>query len=201
MKNEIVAHNDLKIRIEEDFFNSADSNKLLKKFISKLPWESMIIKMFGKDTKIPRLQCWIGDEGCEYKYSGKQLNRQIWSPDLMMIRKKIYEKLKIDFNSVLANYYRDGKDSMGWHSDDEKELGPDPTIASISFGSERDLVFRNKITKETIAIPQTNGCLILIDGKTQKNWQHSIKKTQKVIGPRINLTFRNIINKNNFKDF
>ena len=198
MKNEIVAHNDLKIRIEEDFFNSVDSNKLLKKFISKLPWESMIIKMFGKDTQIPRLQCWIGDEGCEYKYSGKQLNRQIWSQDLIMIRKKIYEELKIDFNSVLANYYRDGKDSMGWHSDNEKELGPDPTIASISFGSERNLVFRNKITKETLAIPQTNGCLILIDGETQKNWQHSIKKTQKVIGPRINLTFRNIINKNNF---
>ena len=198
MKNEIVAHNDLKIRIEEDFFNSVDSNKLLKKLISKLPWESMIIKMFGKDTKIPRLQCWIGDEGCEYRYSGKQLNRQIWSQDLIMIRKKIYKELKIDFNSVLANYYRDGKDSMGWHSDDEKELGPDPTIASISFGSERDLVFRNKITKETIAIPQTNGCLILIDGETQKNWQHSIKKTQKVMGPRINLTFRNIISKNNF---
>ena len=198
MKNEIVAHNDLKIRIEEDFFNSVDSNKLLKKFISKLPWESMIIKMFGKDTKIPRLQCWIGDKGCEYRYSGKQLNRQIWSQDLIMIRKKIYKELKIDFNSVLANYYRDGKDSMGWHSDDEKELGPNPTIASISFGSERDLVFRNKITKETLAIPQTNGCLILIDGETQRNWQHSIKKTRKVIGPRINLTFRNIINKNNF---
>ena len=198
MKNEIVAHNDLKIRILEDFFNSVDSNKLLKKFISKLPWESMMIKMFGRDTKIPRLQCWIGDEGCEYRYSGKQLSRQIWNQDLIMIRKKIYQELKIDFNSVLANYYRDGKDSMGWHSDDEKELGPDPIIASISFGSERDLVFRNKITKETIAIPQTNGCLILIDGETQKNWQHSIKKTQKVIGPRINLTFRNIINKNNF---
>jgi alkylated DNA repair dioxygenase AlkB len=198
MKNEIVAHNDLKIRIEEDFFNSVDSNKLLKKFISKLPWESMIIKMFGKDRKIPRLQCWIGDEGCEYRYSGKQLNRQIWSQDLIMIRKKIYKELKIDFNSVLANYYRDGKDSMGWHSDDEKELGPNPTIASISFGSERDLVFRNKISKETLAIPQTSGCLILIDGETQRNWQHSIKKTQKVIGPRINLTFRNIINKNNF---
>ena len=198
MKNEIVAHNDLKIRILEDFFNSVDSNKLQKKFISKLPWESMMIKMFGRDTKIPRLQCWIGDKGCEYRYSGKQLNRQIWSQDLIMIRKKIYKELKIDFNSVLANYYRDGKDSMGWHSDDEKELGPNPTIASISFGSERDLVFRNKITKETLAIPQTNGCLILIDGETQRNWQHSIKKTQKVIGPRINLTFRNIINKNNF---
>ena len=198
MKNEIVAHNDLKIRIEEDFFNSADSNKLLKKFILKLPWESMMIKMFGRDTKIPRLQCWIGDEGCEYRYSGKQLNRQIWNQDLIMIRKKIYQELKIDFNSVLANYYRDGKDSMGWHSDDEKELGPNPTIASISFGSERDLVFRNKISKETLAIPQTNGSLILIDGETQKNWQHSIKKTQKLIGPRINLTIRNIIIKDNF---
>ena len=198
MNNQIVAHNDLKIRIEEGFFTTAESNTLLKNFISKLPWESMIIKMFGRDTKIPRLQCWIGDEGCEYRYSGKQLNRQIWSQDLIMIRKKIYKELKIDFNSVLANYYRDGKDSMGWHSDDEKELGPNPTIASISFGSERDLVFRNKISKETLAIPQTNGSLILIDGETQKNWQHSIKKTQKLIGPRINLTFRNIIIKDNF---
>lgn len=198
MNNQIVAHNDLKIRIEEVFFTTAESNALLESFISKLPWESMTIKMFGRDTKIPRLQCWIGDEGCEYRYSGKQLNRQIWNQDLTMIRKKIFKELKIDFNSVLANYYRDGKDSMGWHSDDEKELGPNPTIASISFGSERDLVFRNKISKKTLTIPQTNGCLILIDGETQKNWQHSIKKTQKIIGPRINLTFRNIIHKNNF---
>src|SRR5210317_42157 len=198
MNNQIVAHNDLKIRIEEGFFTTAESNTLLENFISKLPWESMIIKMFGRDTKIPRLQCLIGDEGCEYMYSGKQLNRQIWNQDLTMIRKKIFKELKIDFNSVLANYYRDGKDSMGWHSDDEKELGPNPTIASISFGSERDLVFRNKISKKTLTIPQTNGCLILIDGETQKNWQHSIKKTQKIIGPRINLTFRNIIHKNNF---
>ena len=136
MQNEIVAHNDLKVRIDKDFFTSNESNILLKKLIANLPWESMMIKMFGKNTKIPRLQCWIGDE---------------------------------------------------------KELGPNPTIVSISFGSERDLVFRNKINKETLSIPQTNGCLILIDGKTQKNWQHSIKKTQKIIGPRINLTFRNII--------
>ena len=198
MKNEIVAHNDLKIRIEDNFFNQIDSDELLTKLISKLPWESMVIKMFGRETKIPRLQCWIGDEGCNYKYSGKKLNRQNWTKDLTMIREKIYKEFKIDFNSVLVNYYRDGKDSMGWHSDDEKELGHNPTIASISFGSERDLVFRNKISKETLSIAQVHGCLILIDGKTQKNWQHSIKKTRKVIGPRINLTFRNIIDKNNF---
>jgi alkylated DNA repair dioxygenase AlkB len=198
MKNEIVAHNDLKIRIEDNFFNQIDSDELLTKLISKLPWESMVIKMFGRDTTIPRLQCWIGDEGCNYKYSGKKLNRQNWTKDLTMIREKIYKEFKIDFNSVLVNYYRDGKDSMGWHSDDEKELGHNPTIASISFGSERDLVFKNKINKETLSIAQVHGCLILIDGKTQKNWQHSIKKTRKVIGPRINLTFRNIIDKNNF---
>ena len=195
MKNEIVAHNDLKIRIEDNFFNPIDSDELLTKLISKLPWESMVIKMFGRETKIPRLQCWIGDEGCNYKYSGKKLNRQNWTKDLTMIREKIYKEFKIDFNSVLVNYYRDGKDSMGWHSDDEKELGHNPTIASISFGSERDLVFKNKISKETLSIAQVHGCLILIDGKTQKNWQHSVKKTRKVIGPRINLTFRNIIDK------
>ena len=196
MNNEIVAHNDLKIRVEENFFNSNESNILLNKLIKNLSWESMMIKMFGKDLMIPRLQCWIGDEGCDYKYSGKILNRQNWSKELMLIRKKIAKEIKTDFNSVLVNYYRDGKDSMGWHSDDEKELGPNPTIASISFGSERNLHFRNKITKETISIPQTHGCLIVIDGRTQKNWQHSIKKTQKIIGPRINLTFRNIIASN-----
>ena len=198
MKNEIVAHNDLKVRIEKNFFNQVDSNELLKKLKSDLPWESMVIKMFGKDITIPRLQCWVGDKGCDYKYSGKKLNRQNWTTDLIMIREKIYKELNIDFNSVLVNYYRDGMDSMGWHSDDEKELGPNPTIASISLGSERDLVFRNKINKEVLPIPQTHGCLILIDGKTQKNWQHAIKKTRKVIGPRINLTFRNIIDKNYF---
>ena len=198
MKNEIVAHNDLKVRIEKNFFNQVDSNELLKKLISDLPWESMAIKMFGKDITIPRLQCWVGDKGCDYKYSGKKLNRQDWTTDLIMIREKIYKELNIDFNSVLVNYYRDGKDSMGWHSDNERELGPSPTIASISLGSERVLVFRNKINKEVLPIPQTHGCLILIDGKTQKNWQHAIKKTRKVIGPRINLTFRNIIDKNYF---
>ena len=198
MKNEIVAHNDLKVRIEKNFFNQVNSNELLKKLISDLPWESMAIKMFGKDITIPRLQCWVGDKGCDYKYSGKKLNRQDWTTDLIMIREKIYKELNIDFNSVLVNYYRDGKDSMGWHSDNERELGPNPTIASISLGSERDLVFRNKINKEVLPIPQTHGCLILIDGKTQKNWQHAIKKTRKVIGPRINLTFRNIIDKNYF---
>ena len=78
MKNEIVAHNDLKVRIEKNFFNQVDSNELLKKIISDLPWESMAIKMFGKDITIPRLQCWVGDKGCDYKYSGKKLNRQDW---------------------------------------------------------------------------------------------------------------------------
>ena len=196
MNNEIVAHNDLKIRVEENFFDSNESNEFLNRLIKNLPWESMMIKMFGKNLKIPRLQCWIGDEGCDYKYSGKMLNRQNWNKELMIIREKIFQETKIDFNSVLANYYRDGKDSMGWHSDDEKELGPNPTIASISFGSERNLYFRNKISKEIISIPHTHGCLVMIDGGTQKNWQHSIKKTQKIIGPRINLTFRNIIASN-----
>ena len=193
MKNKIVAHKDLKIRIEEDFFNTVDSDTLLKNFIKKLHWESMTIKMFGRDTKIPRLQCWIGDQGCEYRYSGKQLNRQAWNQDLIMIRKRIFQKFKIDFNSVLANYYRDGKDSMGWHSDDEKELGKKPVIASLSLGETREIYFKHKNKKLNLVIPQASGQLLLMHGKTQQYWKHEIKKTKKIKKPRINLTFRNII--------
>ena len=137
MNNEIVAHNDLKIRVEDNFFNSNESDEFLNKLIKNLSWESMMIKMFGKDLKIPRLQCWIGDEGCDYKYSGKKLNRHDWNKELAFIRNKILKELKIDFNSVLANYYRDGKDSMGWHSDNEKQLGNEINVAMLSLGVSR----------------------------------------------------------------
>lgn len=196
MQNEIVAHNDLKIRVQEGFFSSVEANDLLINCIAGLPWESMKIKMFGKEVLIPRLQCWVGDEGCEYSYSGKKLNRQPWTPELLMIKEKISQHANLNFNSVLVNFYRDGQDSMGWHADDEPELGKNPTIAALSFGGERDLVFRNILSKETLSIPQPHGALIIIDGQTQQYWQHAIKKTKKVISPRINLTFRNIMFEN-----
>ena len=196
MQNEIVAHNDLKIRVQEGFFDPIESNELLQSLIETMSWESMKIRMFGREVVIPRLQCWIGDDGCEYSYSGKQLHRQPWTSKLLMIKEQIEESANLEFNSVLVNYYRDGQDSMGWHADDEKELGKDPTIAALSFGGERDLVFKNILSKETLAIPQLHGALIIIDGKTQRYWQHSIKKTKKFISPRINLTFRNIILQN-----
>ncbi|MDA9341087.1 alpha-ketoglutarate-dependent dioxygenase AlkB [Gammaproteobacteria bacterium] len=196
MQNEIVAHNDLKIRVQEGFFSSVEANDLLINCIAGLPWESMKIKMFGKEVVIPRLQCWVGDEGCEYSYSGKKLNRQPWTPELLMIKEKISQHANLNFNSVLVNFYRDGQDSMGWHADDEPELGKNPTIAALSFGGERDLVFRNILSKETLSIPQLHGALIIIDGQTQQYWQHAIKKTKKVISPRINLTFRNIMFEN-----
>ena len=196
MQNEIVAHNDLKIRVQEGFFTSVEANDLLINCIAGLPWESMKIKMFGKEVVIPRLQCWVGDEGCEYSYSGKKLNRQPWTPELLMIKEKISQHANLNFNSVLVNFYRDGQDSMGWHADDEPELGKNPTIAALSFGGERDLVFRNILSKETLSIPQLHGALIIIDGQTQQYWQHAIKKTKKVISPRINLTFRNIMFEN-----
>ena len=196
MQNEIVAHNDLKIRVQEGFFSSVEANDLLINCIAGLPWESMKIKMFGKEIVIPRLQCWVGDEGCEYSYSGKKLNRQPWTPELLMIKEKISQHANLNFNSVLVNFYRDGQDSMGWHADDEPELGKNPTIAALSFGGERDLVFRNILSKETLSIPQLHGALIIIDGQTQQYWQHAIKKTKKIISPRINLTFRNIMFEN-----
>ena len=193
MKQEIINHQNLNIILDEFFLNQSDANNLYDRCLNDISWQSSAIIMFGKKIDVPRLECWYGDLGCEYTYSGKSLKRFEFPNFLLNLRMLIEKKVNSNFNSVLANLYRDGQDSMGLHADDEKELGPNPTIASISFGSERNLYFRNKISKEIISIPQTHGCLVMIDGETQKNWQHSIKKTQKIIGPRINLTFRNII--------
>ena len=193
MQNEIVAHNDLKIRVQEGFFTPVESTKLLENFIVALPWESMKIKMFGRDVVIPRLQCWIGDEGCDYSYSGKKLHRQDWTKELLMIKEKISQQAGLEFNSVLVNYYRDGQDSMGWHADDEKELGINPTIASVSLGETRRFDIKHKQNPELhYKFELTSGSLLIMRGALQHHWVHQIPAQKKVKEPRINLTFRTI---------
>ena len=128
-----------------------------------------------------------------YRYSGKKLNRHDWNATLLEIKLNIEHVTSHKFNSVLANLYRDENDSMGLHADDEKELGMNPIIASLSLGESRDIYFKHKNIKTSLNIPQTSGQLILMHGHTQKYWKHEIKKTKKPKKPRINLTFRNII--------
>ena len=193
MMKEKINHQNLDIILDESFLNLSETNNLYERCLNDISWQSSKIKMFGKKINIPRLECWYGDNGCEYTYSGKSLKRFEFPSFLLDLRKRIEKKANTTFNSVLANLYRDGQDSMGFHADDEKELGNNPVIASISLGENRPIIFQNKKTKEKMAFDQPSGSLLIMQGQTQAHWKHAINKSKKINKPRINLTFRNII--------
>jgi len=192
-KEVITGYKNLEIDIYQDISLDQKKNLWFKSCLNDLNWEKGFIKIFGKTHQIPRLQSWYADNGIEYTYSGKKLKRHNWNETLIEIKGEIEKITSFKFNSVLANLYRDENDSMGLHSDDEKELGKNPVIASLSLGESRDLYFKHKNIKKSLNIPQKNGQLIVMHGETQKYWKHEIKKTKKLKKPRINLTFRNII--------
>ena len=193
MKQEIINHQNLDIILDKFFLNQSDANNLYDRCLNDISWQSSAIIMFGKKIDVPRLECWYGDLGCEYTYSGKSLKRFEFPNFLLNLRMLIEKKVNANFNSVLANLYRDGQDSMGLHADDEKELGNEPVIASISLGENRPIIFQNKKTKEKVTFDQPHGSLLVMQGKTQDHWKHAINKSKKIDKPRINLTFRNII--------
>ena len=192
-KEVITGYENLEIDVYQDISLDQKKNLWFKSCLNDLNWEKGFIKIFGKTHQIPRLQSWYADNGIEYTYSGKKLKRHNWNETLIEIKGEIEKITSFKFNSVLANLYRDENDSMGLHSDNEKELGINPVIASLSLGESRDLYFKHKNMKKSLNIPQKNGQLIVMHGETQKYWKHEIKKTKKLKKPRINLTFRNII--------
>ena len=150
--------------------------------------------MYGKSHPLPRLTAWYGDMNKTYTYSGIPMTPNLWNTELIQIKKKVDQYTKINFNSVLLNYYRSGNDSVSWHSDDEDELGDKPIIGSVSFGGTRKFRLRNKINKKLIHnIDLKNGSLLIMRELTQKYWEHEIPKTKKPVEERINLTFRLII--------
>ena len=192
-KEAITGYEDLEIDLYQDKRLEEKKDLWFKSCLHDLNWETGFIKIFGKTHQIPRLQAWYADNEIEYTYSGKKLQRHNWNNLLLEIKEKIENITSFKFNSVLANLYRDGNDSMGLHSDDEKELGKNPVIASLSLGETREIYFKHKNKKLNLVIPQASGQLLLMHGKTQQYWKHEIKKTKKIKKPRINLTFRNII--------
>ena len=192
-KEAITGYEDLEIDLYQDKRLEEKKDLWFKSCLHDLNWETGFIKIFGKTHQIPRLQAWYADNEVEYTYSGKKLQRHNWNNLLLEIKEKIENITSFKFNSVLANLYRDGNDSMGLHSDDEKELGKKPVIASLSLGETREIYFKHKNKKLNLVIPQASGQLLLMHGKTQQYWKHEIKKTKKIKKPRINLTFRNII--------
>lgn len=158
-----------------------------------IAWQHEQVLIFGRWCQVPRLVAWYGDEGARYTYSGTQHEPLPWIPALEMIQQRITELTGRRFNSVLLNLYRHGRDGMGWHSDDEPELGPNPVIASVSLGAVRRFCLRHRSQKgQKLDIPLPHGSLLLMSGTTQHHWLHAVPKTARPVGQRINLTFRQV---------
>ncbi len=149
------------------------------------------VRMFGRELLAPRLSAWVGDPGASYTYSRVRHEPLAWTPTLAALRDRLDSEFSVRFNSVLVNCYRDGRDSMGWHADDEPELGAEPLIASISLGAERVMRFRSRgENRATHTLNLAAGSLLLMAGRTQQLYQHAIDKTRAAVGERINLTYR-----------
>lgn len=158
-----------------------------------LAWRAQEITLFGRKVMQPRLIDWYADPGVNYSYSGITLGPVAWPATLKNLRDRIEAEVGHSFNSVLCNLYRDGRDSMGWHADDEPELGPRPVIASLSLGAERRFRIRPRSGGASIGFDLGPGSLLLMAGHSQRDYQHAITKTRRVVAPRINLTFRNVL--------
>ena len=176
------------------FFDTVKSQSLMQALIDRIEWKHEKIKLFGREVWQPRLTAYYGDQGKPYAYSHISLDPNPWTEELRFIKEKIESVSGHQFTSVLLNYYRDGQDSMGWHSDDEKELGLNPVIGSVSFGTPRKFMLKHKKDKTLkSSVMLENGSLLLMQGTTQHHWYHQIPKTKKPLGARINLTFRKIL--------
>lgn len=175
------------------FFSKELSDRYIKKLMHEIEWKQQPIWLFGKQVMQPRLTALYGDPEIPYGYSGIEMKSNDWIYFLREIRDRIEKTAQINFSHALLNYYRDGQDSMGWHRDNEKALGLNPTIASVSFGAQRKFQFRlyaEKSLKREITLE--HGSLLLMTGETQHHWEHQLPKTKLINGGRINLTFRKI---------
>ncbi len=174
------------------FFDPAKTGELLSDLIATTPWETHYVHIFGREIPAPRQSSWHGDRHCSYGYSKVRYEPKAWTPCLTAVRNKLASAGIGDFNCVLANFYRSGSDSMGWHSDSEPELGPDPLIASVSLGAPRRFCLRHKTVVDKAELLLTSGSLLVMAQGAQKHYQHALPKMAGVGAPRVNLTFRRI---------
>lgn len=173
------------------FFDKEEADSIYAELLNEIPWQQDDISVFGKTYPQPRLTALFGNEGKSYSYSNIKMQPHVWNLLLQKIKSKVESVSDTNFTTVLLNYYRDGKDSNGWHADNEKELGTNPIIASVSFGAERTFQFKhNSYKDQKKSIILEHASLLLMKGTTQHFWKHQIPKTSKPVGPRINLTFR-----------
>ncbi|MBX3500748.1 MAG: alpha-ketoglutarate-dependent dioxygenase AlkB [Alphaproteobacteria bacterium] len=177
------------------FLSEPAAAAMLRRLIDTIPWRQDDIVLWGRRIAQPRLTAWYGDPGRSYTYSGLTLEPLPWTDELQSLRRMSERVAEASFNSVLLNHYRDHNDSVGFHSDDEPELGATPTIASVSLGETRTLTFKPKKREdsESMRVALESGSLLVMKGDTQRNWRHAIAKESRPCGPRVNLTFRRIL--------
>jgi alkylated DNA repair dioxygenase AlkB len=174
-------------------FGVAEATRLFGDLREQIDWRQEEILMFGRRVAVPRLVAWHGDPGASYTYSGTEHHPCPWIPVLDVVRDRVAVLAGVDFNAVLLNLYRDGRDGMGWHADDEPELGRNPVIASVSLGAMRRFCLRHRRRKDLrLDVPLSHGSLLLMSGATQHYWVHALPKTAATVGERINLTFRRV---------
>ena len=181
------------LKFDRAWLSPAQAAALFAALRDGIAWETHRINLFGREVDSPRLSCWIGDPDAAYTYSRTRFEPHPWPEALMPIRARLRGEDGVDFNSVLANLYRDGRDAMGWHSDSEPELGAQPVIASLSLGATRRFVLKDRrdpARKLVLELP--SGSLLLMRGETQRHYRHALPRTVRPVGVRINLTFRRI---------
>lgn len=182
------------LRYASGFLAPAEADQFMRQLLDGIEWQQHHVVVFGRSLPAPRLSAWHGSAAAHYTYSGLALEPRPWTAPLLALKTRTEAAADSPFNSVLLNQYRDGRDSMGWHSDDEPELGANPTIASLSLGGTRRFLLRHKHrTHPSVEIPLEHGALLIMRGPTQTYWQHQVPKTRRPCAPRLNLTFRRIV--------
>ena len=177
-----------------DFLESAEADRALEALLARRDWERLRGRIFGREVELPRWTAWWGDRGARYQYSGLTHVARGWPAFVEALRDRLQAEIGVCFNSVLANRYRDGHEYMGWHSDDERELGDCPVIASLSFGAERRFLMRHRSRKDLEIAEWVlgHGSLLLMAGDTQRHWKHRLPPMARCKAERVNLTFRQV---------
>jgi alkylated DNA repair dioxygenase AlkB len=187
-----ILHKDGDVRYYPAVMHAEECSAVYTALLGSLNWQVDQLFMFGKHITTKRKVAWVGDKGCAYTYSGVKKEPQSWTPELLHIKNKLEAIAQWKFNSCLLNLYHDGSEGMGWHSDDEPELVQTAPIASLSLGAVRKFSFKHKTDKTNTSLMLENGSVLLMHAPTQTFWNHSLVKTTRPVGPRINLTFRAI---------
>jgi alkylated DNA repair dioxygenase AlkB len=184
----------LLLRVAKDWAGARDGGRWFDELARDVPWKDESVTVFGRRHALPRRTCWMADTGCGYRYSDLENVIEPWSRAASEIRERVSAACGVEFNSVLLNLYRDGRDSMGWHSDDERELDPRACIASLSLGAARTFRFRARHdATQTFSLELEHGDLLAMEPPTQAHWQHALPRRLRIHGPRLNLTFRRVL--------